>query len=288
MTMASDKTIALLNFLAQPGIGPGRVRKMYSSNAFDFGGRNEIDEIFLASYDAATLNYTSDILEKCAKHFISVLSIFDEDYPKFLKEISDYPPVIYAKGNTKDLNARCYAVVGTRHASDYGRKIAYRISAKLCEMGNTVVSGLALGIDTEAHKGALSAHGKTIAILAHGLDTIAPPSNKKLAEEILETGGALISEHPPGTPPRPPEFAKRNRIQSGMSIGSIVIESGVPGGAIIQAQFTFKQHRKLFAILPDEEYPASMEMNFEGANHMIKNFNAIGVRRWDELIEYVK
>lgn len=272
-------------FLTQPGVGPGKFRKLWSSNSID--EHESVRKVFISFYSDEIKSETSKVIEECEKLRISIFSVFDEEYPTCLKTIADFPPVIFAKGNTKDLNSECYAVVGTRQASDYGRKIAYNISSKLCKINKTVVSGLALGIDTEAHKGALSVKGKTIAILAHGLDMVAPSSNKKLAEEILDTDGTLISEHPPGTPARPPEFARRNRIQSGMSRGSIVVESGVPGGAMIQAEFTFKQKRKLFAILPDETYPPSQLMNCEGANHMIKNFKAVGVKRWEELLNHL-
>jgi DNA processing protein len=165
------------------------------------------------------------------------------------------------------------AVVGTRNASNTGERIARKISQMLASMKLSTISGLALGIDAAAHAGALEADGVTIAILAHGLDTIAPRSNRKLAEQLLERG-ALVSEHPPGVPPRPPEFVKRNRIQSGMALFSIVVESGEVGGSMHQARFTKDQGRPLFAVLPTNWQGGRSDFNRSGGERLVREFGA--------------
>src|SRR5690606_7231760 len=130
-----------------------------------------------------------------------------------------------------------------RNVTASGARIARTIGRYLARRGYVVVSGLALGTDMMAHLGVLDVGGKTVAVMAHGLHMVSPPSNTDLGEEIVRKGGALLSEHPPGTPPRRAEFVKRNRLQSGMSLASIVVESGVSGGAIHQARFTKQQQR---------------------------------------------
>ncbi len=193
------------------------------------------------------------IIDSCSDLGISIVSIVDSSYPPLLKKIKDAPPILYIKGSLESLHSPCAAIVGTRKASEPGLKIAGKVAQELAINNFTIVSGLALGIDTAAHRGALRDSGKTIAILAHGLHTIAPSSNKKLAEEILEKGGALVSEHPPGTPARPPEFVRRNRIQSGMSEFSVIVETGEVGGTIYQAQFTREQGKTPYVIIPPDE-----------------------------------
>ena len=164
------------------------------------------------------------IIEECAKKDILIISIADEEFPERLREIKDAPPVLYVRGALSSLRMRGCAVVGTRQSSDTGECIAQRIAALLTKLNVVTVSGLALGIDAAAHKGALA-----VAILAHGLHMISPTTNRKIAEDLVASGGALLAEHEPGVPPRPAEFVRRNRIQSGMSFCSIIVESGAVG-----------------------------------------------------------
>ena len=197
---------------------------------------------------------------------IKTIKIEDKNYPKLLKEIKDAPKVLYDRGEIK-FDENCFAVVGTRRFSSYGKQVALEIAGDLAEAGLTIVSGLAPGIDTFAHTSVVERNKRTIAVLGTGLDekTIYPQSNLKLAEKILETGGALISEYPPGTPGSQFTFPQRNRIISGLSLGILVIEAKQKSGALITAEWAKKQGRKVFAV-PGPIYSS----NSKGCHYLIK------------------
>jgi len=197
---------------------------------------------------------------------IRILKIGDKNYPKLLKKIKDAPEVIYYRG---ELNPgdQCFAIVGTRRFSSYGKQVALEIAGDLAETGLTIVSGLAPGIDTFAHTAAVERRKRTIAVLGTGLDekSIYPQSNLKLAQRILETGGCLISEYPPGTRGTQFTFPKRNRIISGLSLGILVVEAKERSGALITAEWAKKQGRKIFAI------PGPIHsLNSRGCHYLIK------------------
>jgi len=181
------------------------------------------------------------------RYKIKVITFESSDYPALLKETHDYPAVLYVRGDLAPADADSVAVVGTRRATSYGRQVAEDIVGNLALNGITIISGMARGIDTIAHRSALEAGGRTIAVFACGLDIVYPPENLKLAKDILENG-ALISEHPLGTKPKPENFPRRNRILSGLSLGVLVVESGERGGALITASFAVDQNREVFAI----------------------------------------
>ena len=292
---SSVATKILLTALQWPGVGPAGVMRI--ANALRHGSDSaslvEVAEKALGEKKIPSRDYrlsaesgAAKILEQCQSHAIRVLSVLDSDYPDELRTIVDAPPLIYMRGNLNALKPIKVAVVGTREASDSGKKIAHRIGEVLAANDITTVSGLALGIDTAAHAGALAGGGPTIAILAHGLHMVAPASNRDLADKILDAGGALMSEHAPGVPPRRPEFVRRNRIQSGISMGSIVVESGAKGGAIHQASFTKKQGRILFSVLPPAQYLSRSQFNRSGADHLISEYGAIPIANAMELIEH--
>jgi DNA processing protein len=180
---------------------------------------------------------------------IETISINDEEYPELLKEVKGAPKVLYYRGEIKRIE-QCFAVVGTRRYSYYGKQVALEIAGDLVEAGLTVVSGLAPGIDTFCHQAVVEKNKRTIAVLGTGLDekSIYPQSNSKLAEKILETGGCLISEYPPGTRGTNFTFPQRNRIISGLSLGVLVIEAKEKLGALITAEWARKQGRKIFAV----------------------------------------
>ena len=186
-------------------------------------------------------------MEKIKRYKIKVLTYNSQDYPQRLKEIHDYPPLLYIRGDLLPEDESCLAVVGTRRASVYGRQVTEEIVSDLARNKITIVSGLARGIDSVTHRSALEAHGRTIAVFACGLATVYPAENAKLAHEIIEHG-ALISEYPLGTRPKPENFPRRNRIMSGMSLGVLVVESGESGGALITANQALEQNRDVFAI----------------------------------------
>ena len=205
---------------------------------------------------------------------IKTISIQDENYPKLLKEIKEAPEILYYRGDisctfsgkVQDIE-NCFAVVGTRRCSDYGKQVALEIAGDLAEAGLIIVSGLAPGIDTTSHWATVERGKKTIAVLGTGLDekSIYPQSNLKLAEEILEKGGCLISEYPPGTPGSKITFPQRNRIISGLSLGVLVVEAKQKSGALITAEWARKQGRKIFAV------PGPIHsLNSKGPNYLIK------------------
>jgi len=175
-----------------------------------------------------------------------ICTIADADYPLLLAEVSDPPLVLYYWGELKK-EEMAVGIVGTRRATAYGLAIAEKLSEELAEEGFTIVSGLARGIDSAAHRGALKCEGRTIAVLGSGLDKIYPPENKELAQEIARKG-CLLTEFPPGVPPLKQNFPQRNRIISGLSRGIIVVEAGEKSGALITVDFALEQGRDVFAV----------------------------------------
>lgn len=199
-------------------------------------------------------------MEKLNRYGVKVLTWHDEDYPSRLKEIYDYPPLIYVRGSLLPEDEWCLAVVGTRRATVYGRQVTEEIVTDLAQNKITIVSGLAKGIDTVAHHSALEAGGRSIAIFASGLDIVYPAENANLARHIMQQG-ALISEYPLGTKPRADNFPRRNRIMSGLSLGVLVIEAGESSGALITAHLALEQNREVFAIPGSILSPASIGTN---------------------------
>ncbi|MDY2835382.1 MAG: DNA-processing protein DprA [Candidatus Aphodomonas sp.] len=172
----------------------------------------------------------------------------DREYPALLREIPDAPPVLYVRGCAMLDDARLIGVVGARSCSAYGSRMARRLGRELAEMGVTVVSGFARGIDSFAHRGAIDVRGRTVAVFGSGVDVVYPPENLTLADELLETGGSIISANPPGTSPRASVFPARNRIISGMSEGTVVVEASQHSGSLLTADFALAQGRTLFAV----------------------------------------
>jgi DNA processing protein len=170
------------------------------------------------------------------------------DYPERLKEIYDPPPVLWVRGDVRQLTRPSIAVVGTRHPTPYGSGIAEMLSRDLAARNLLILSGMARGIDSSAHRGALAARKPTVAVWGTGIDVVYPKENKKLAEEILALGGAIVSELPMGTFPAPQNFPRRNRILSGLSIGVLVVEASENSGTRVTARCASEQNRDLFAV----------------------------------------
>ena len=196
---------------------------------------------------------------------IQVLTWEDAAYPERLGALEQPPPVLYLRGAIQPEDAWAVAVVGTRRVTRYGRQVAEEIGAALARQGITVVSGLARGVDGIAHRAALQAGGRTIAVLGSGVDHIYPPEHRRLAEEIIPAG-ALLSDYPPGTPPDAANFPPRNRIIAGLALATVVVEAGETSGALITARFAAEQGREVFAVPGGIYAPQS-----KGPNRLIKN-----------------
>jgi len=182
----------------------------------------------------------------CEKHGVDLLAPSSPAYPRALQDIAD-PPILFVRGQILPQDALGIAVVGSRHATYYGKTQAERLTSSLARAGLTIISGLARGIDAVAHRAAMAAGGRTLAVLGNGLDTVYPPEHKELAEEVAQQG-ALIAEVPMGAPPDKRNFPKRNRIISGMSLGILVVEAGEASGALVTARLALEQDRDVFAV----------------------------------------
>jgi DNA processing protein len=209
----------------------------------------------------------------------SILTPADEEYPERLREIYDPPAVLWIRGDVQLLTRPGIAVVGTRHPSTYGAGMAQMLSRDLAARGLTILSGMARGVDTAAHKGALEARGQTVAVWGTGIDVIYPKENKRLAEQIVEGGGTIVSEYPLGTFPAPQNFPVRNRILSGLSIGVLVIEAAEHSGTRITARLAMEQNRDLYAV------PGNVtNKNAWGPNTLIKQ-GAKLTATWEDVWE---
>lgn len=214
-------------------------------------------------------------ISKAEKLGVKILTYSDEAYPPLLRQIYDPPVLLWLMGNPAVLNTPSLAVVGTRRATRYGLETTKKLSTELVGQGLTIVSGLALGIDTAAHKAALATGSKTVAVLGSGIDWIYPSKNKDIAFEMAEKGGAVITEFPPGSKPDAGNFPVRNRIVSGLTLGTLVVESGLKGGSMITARSAADQNREVFAV------PHSLvNQNGQGCNAIIK-------RGWGKLVQTV-
>lgn len=205
------------------------------------------------------------IWERTQSACIQVMTWRDESYPRLLREIYQPPPVLYIRGEILPEDEMAVAVVGTRRITAYGRQVTDELASALARHQITVVSGLARGTDAAAHQAALRAGGRTIAVLGSGVDRIYPPEHRRLAEEIAESG-AVISDYPPGTAPESANFPPRNRIISGLSLATVVVEAGETSGALITATFAAEQGREVLAVPGLITAPSS-----KGTNRLINN-----------------
>jgi DNA processing protein len=209
---------------------------------------NSLSSKHLAAFHQPNWLFINDIINN-SHHCNSEIITFDDPlYPSLLKQIYDPPLVIFIQGNKKLLNQSQLAIVGSRSASASGRESAFKLAQQLAEVGLIVTSGLALGIDAAAHKGALTFDASTIAVVATGLDKVYPSRHMALAQQIISHRGAIISEFLPGTLPKAGHFPKRNRIISGLSMGVLVVEAALKSGSLITARCALEQNRDVFAI----------------------------------------
>ncbi len=229
-------------------------------------------------------------IEQAAEQNITIIANNDPRYPPLLQNIHDPPIVLYVLGNPELLNCRGVGIVGSRAATHYGRSIAEQMAKSLARQGIAIISGMALGIDTAAHMGALAAAGRTIAVLGCGLDVIYPPSNHKLYREIASTG-AVISEYPLGTMPDNFRFPARNRIISGLSLGVVVVEAANRSGSLITASHALEQGREVFAVpgrIDSVKSAGTHTLLQQGAklvhsvNDIVEELSYAGLQRYEE------
>jgi DNA processing protein len=209
-----------------------------------------------------------------------LLVLDDGAYPALLREIADPPVTLYARGEwAACFESPCVGVVGSRRCSTYGQNVATMLARDLAARGVCVVSGLARGIDAAAHRGALEAGGRTVAVLGTGVDEVYPRDHRKLAEEILSGGGALVSQFPLGTPPIPENFPYRNRIISGLALGVVLVEAAENSGSLITARLAMEQNREVYAV------PGNVtSRNSFGTNYLIKGAGAKLVQTWQDVV----
>ncbi len=266
--------VGLNNF---PKFGPIRFKKIKQhfpnlKNAFN-ANLNElkqagIEEKIAEEFISARLSINIDsLMEKLIKENIKVITIEDKHYPKLLLEIYDPPPMFYCLGELTIADEFALSVVGSRKYSTYGKQATEHLVKDLANNNLTIVSGLALGIDALAHEATLASHGRTIAVLGSGLDkeSIYPSQNRYLADKIIASGGAIISEFPIKALPLKHHFPQRNRLISGLSLGVLVIEAGIKSGSLITARHALDQNREVFAVPGNIYSPDST-----GTNYLIK------------------
>ncbi len=274
-----------------PGFGPKRVKqliakfpdasrlfKLSKSELRSVEGIGEASALTFLSFDE--WHEVDEIIKATEKVKANILTIADDAYPQLLKQIYDPPVILWYKGNLDALSEPGIAVVGTRNTTPYGKKMAKRFSTELSESGLCINSGLAHGIDSIAHQAAIEAKGKTVAVLGSGIDWIYPAKNKDLANAIVKSGSIVITEFPPGSKPDAGNFPVRNRIVSGLSYGTLVVESGIQGGSIITAELALDQNREVFAIPHSNE-----NLNGSGCNYLIKTGAAKLIQTVDDILE---
>jgi len=267
------KLEALLNvFQSTSGI-----LKAKKSELLATGGVNENLAEKIVNLDKEKLSKELRLMEEAG---ISAISIFDDEYPNNLKNIYSPPIILYVKGEIKPEDADAVAIVGTRRPSYYGMSTCEKLASQLASKGITVISGLARGIDTMAHKGAIR-EGRTIAVLGSGLNYMYPPENKKLAGEICQRG-AVISEFPMNMFPNKLNFPRRNRVISGLSLGVVVVEAAGKSGSLITANFALEQNRDIFAV-PGQ----AASRTSAGSNSLIKQ-GAKLVENADDIISEIE
>lgn len=256
--MDLEERRALVALSLVPGLGPGRIRKLIrgraSASAVLRSVPSQLSAIAGIGPQLSSSIVTFDQFDLVDAQFRAaerigarMLHEVDDEYPRLLREIYDPPAFLWIRGHFDPSDNNSIAIVGTRRATSYGRHIAQTLASGLAESGFTIVSGLAYGIDTAAHRGALAREGRSIAVLGSGVDRIYPGSNRDLASKMIDRG-CLLSEYALGTAPDAPNFPRRNRIISGMTRGTVIVEAFEEGGALITARLACEQNREVFAV----------------------------------------
>jgi len=272
-----------------PGVGPRAATKLLerfgSASAVFDARRTELESLRIRPETIESImkkefhDKALEEFERVKKAGGDILILDDGSYPDLLRQIDDPPITLYVRGDWQAcLEQPCVGVIGSRNCSTYGKNSAEMLSRELAARGITIVSGLARGIDTSAHRGALEAKGRTIGVLGTGLDSIYPKENTRLAEEILDKGGALFTQFPLGTPPLKDNFPYRNRIISGLSLGVLIVEASERSGSLITARLAMEQNREVMAV------PGNITSgNSFGTNYLIKA-GAKLVQQWQDVV----
>lgn len=288
--MCADNTGYWIAFNRVTGIGPARLRALLEQcGTIEHAWRASVQELRAARLDRTTIEALLEArrtvdpgreFERIKRSGVTVYTWDDPEYPEGLRTIDRSPPVLYVRGTLVPQDEMAVAVVGTRHASIYGREVAHNVGAALAQNGVTVVSGMALGVDTVAHRAALDAGGRTLAVLGSGVDELYPAQNRALAEAISEHG-ALVSDYALGTKPDARNFPPRNRIISALSRAVVIVEAGERSGALITAEFAAEQGRELFAV------PGSiLNAGSVGCNNLIRD-GATPLLSIDDVLRYL-
>jgi DNA processing protein len=275
--MGTPSSLYIHGFNLMPQFGPVRLLKLHRhfenwQQAF-LASASELTEAGIeADIATAFVQHRASIslaqqAESLAENNIQLLTFTDVNYPKLLLEIEKFPPLLYYKGQMENNEELCLAVVGTRMITGYGRIVTPKLIEPLVDAGATIVSGMAFGVDSAAHTIATSKGKRTVAVLGGGLDekSLYPKAHALLAQNILDCGGALLSEYPPGTPNFKQNFVARNRIISGMSVATVVVECDLKSGSLITAKYALEQNRSVYAVPGPIYSPQS-----QGPNNLIK------------------
>lgn len=272
-----------------PGVGPRAATKLLerfgSADAVFHARRTELESLRLKPETIESIlkrefhDKAVEEFERVKKFGGDVLILDDGSYPNLLREIDDPPITLYVRGDWQAcLDQPCVAVIGSRMCSTYGENASEMLSRDLASRGITIVSGLARGIDTAAHRGAMKGIGRTIAVLGTGIDGVYPKENARLVKEILESGGTVVSQFPLGTPPLKDNFPYRNRIISGLSLGVLIVEASERSGSLITARLAMEQNREVMAV------PGNITSgNSYGTNYLIKA-GAKLVQQWQDVV----
>lgn len=298
MTHCSLSTLHLLTLLSVKNIGNKTVNNILNFLTFSPSNLQELHEVLRQFTNAGlglgvpteheleeSLRHAEKILEEHERAQIKVVGWGDPEFPPQLQEIPDPPLVLYVKGDVNCLNPeRSVAVVGTREPTDYGRERANKIAQIFVKRNLIVVSGLAVGCDTAGHEGCLKANGRTVAVLAHGLHMVYPAQNRRLAQQIVDSGGCLVSEYPIGVKPFKTSFVKRDRLQSGLSSAVVIIETDIKGGTMHTARFCLEQKKILACI---NHPPDRRTFKSQGNQKLISEKKAIPLKTPEELDDFL-
>ena len=289
LQLASENRLAWVALALTPGLGPKRILKaaqalqdisrLFALSLTELEGLNFPAESAQFLFSGKARIEAEQELARTRERGGVILTYEEEDYPDRLREIFDPPPVLWVLGNVKLLSRPAIAMVGTRHPTPYGTGMAEILARDLASRRMVILSGMARGIDTAAHRGALAGKGSTVAVWGTGIDVIYPKENKSLAENILAAGGTIVSEYRLGTFPAPQNFPKRNRILSGISVGVLVVEAGENSGTRVTARCALEQNRDVYAV------PGNVtNKNAWGPNTLIKQ-GAKLVATWEDVWE---